>query len=64
VVGAGKDGRMSFIVKPSRNPVVQAAFAGLKAAERAEKKQKPAPTPEPSKTPKSPRAKGGKTRRT
>jgi hypothetical protein len=55
---------MSFIVKPSRNPVVQAAFAGLKAAERAEKKQKPAPTPEPSKTPKSPRAKGGKTRRT
>jgi hypothetical protein len=51
---------MSFIVKPSRNPVVQAAFAGLRAAERAEKKQKPAPEPEPSKTPKSPRAQGGK----
>jgi hypothetical protein len=52
---------MSFIVKPSRpGSIVAAAFAGLKADERAEKKQKPAPEPEPSKTPKSPRAKGGK----
>ena len=57
---------MPLIVGKSRNPVVQAAFEGLKADERRMKriasmtKAKPAPTPEPSKTAKPSRAKGGK----
>lgn len=56
---------MPFIVGKSRNPVVQAAFDGLKVHERRMKriasmtKAKPA-APEPSKTAKPPRAKGGK----
>ncbi len=29
---------MAFVIAPSRNPIVRAAFAGLRAAERAEKK--------------------------
>lgn len=60
---------MSFIVKPGRNPIVAAAFAGLKADERRMKriasmtKAKPAPEPEPKKNAKPVRAKTGKTRR-
>jgi hypothetical protein len=50
---------MSFIVPPGRNRIVADAFA-LKAAERAEKKQKPAPTPEPSKKPQRAAKKGKK----
>jgi hypothetical protein len=41
---------MTFVVKPSRNPIVAAAFAGLRAAERAEKKRKPEPAAEPKPT--------------
>lgn len=45
---------MSFIVKPSRNKIVQAAFDGLRADERRMKriasicKTKPEPTPAPA----------------
>jgi hypothetical protein len=54
---------MSFIVGKSRNPIVREAFALKAAAERAEKKQKPAPEPAPKKNAKPSRAQGGKTRR-
>lgn len=49
-----------FVVGKSRNPIVQAAFAGLAKEQRAEKKAKPAAPPAPSKTAKPPRAKVGK----
>lgn len=29
---------MAFVIGPGRNPIVAAAFAGLRAADRAEKK--------------------------
>jgi hypothetical protein len=51
---------MSITVKPGRNPHVARAFEALREAERAEKKRKPEPTPEPAKNAKPPRAKGGK----
>lgn len=65
----------NFVVGPSRNKIVQAAFEGLRKEQRAEKKAKPA-EPAPASIPKHagtkkpatkkpakpPRAKGGKTR--
>lgn len=44
---------MAFVIGPSKNPVIQAAFAGLSAQTAAEvkaaKKVKPEPTPAPKK---------------
>jgi hypothetical protein len=54
---------MATVINPSRNTIVQAAFAGLRAEQRREKKAKPEPTPAPSKKPKPSRSKGGTTTR-
>lgn len=57
---------MPFIVGKSRNPIVQAAFDGLRADERRMKRiasmTKAKPEPEP-KNAKPPRATGGKPNR-
>jgi hypothetical protein len=41
---------MTFIVKPGRNKVLAAAWAGLEKQRKAEKKEKPEPTEAPKKT--------------
>jgi hypothetical protein len=37
---------MAFVIKPSRNPVIQAAWAGLEKQRRAEKKAAKVPVQE------------------
>jgi hypothetical protein len=60
---------MPLIVGKSRNPIVREAFALKAVSERRMKriasmtKAKPEPAPAPKKTAKSPRAKGGKTKK-
>jgi hypothetical protein len=51
---------MSFIVKPSRNPIVQAALKGLRAEQRAEKKPEAEATLAPKKPKPQRAAKKGK----
>jgi hypothetical protein len=41
---------MTFIVKPGRNKVLAAAWAGLEKQRKAEKKEQPEPTAAPKKT--------------